>query len=71
MTISHEAIYQAIYVRGAGGLKRGSGAACVPGAACDVDPTPRQPAHPRIPDMVPIVDRPEEALGRAVPVLGR
>jgi IS30 family transposase len=67
MTISHEAIYQAIYVNGAGGLKRELKATLRTGRTLR---KPRRQAArraTRIKDMTPIVDRPEEALGRAVP----
>jgi len=67
MTISHEAIYQAIYVRGAGGLKRELKARLRTGRRVRRPQRHASQRTPRIPDMVPIVDRPEEALGRAVP----
>jgi len=67
MTISHEAIYQALYVNSAGGLKRELKATLRTGRTLR---KPRRQAArraTRIKDMTPIVDRPEEALGRAVP----
>lgn len=67
MTISHEAIYQALYVNSAGGLKRELKATLRTGRK--VRKPHRQAARraTRIADMTPIVDRPEPALGRAVP----
>jgi IS30 family transposase len=68
MTISHEAIYQAIYVRGVGGLKRE-----LQGVSLRTGRTLRKPRRhaeqrtTRIKGMTPIEDRPQEALGRAVP----
>jgi IS30 family transposase len=67
MTISHEAIYQAIYVRGAGGLKRELKAKLRTGRSVRKPQRSAQSRTSRIPGMVSIVDRPEEALGRAVP----
>lgn len=67
MTISHEAIYQAIYVHGAGGLKRELTAKLRTGRTVRRPQRSAQSRTSRIPDMVSIVDRPEEALGRAVP----
>lgn len=67
MTISHEAIYQALYVNSAGGLKRELKATLRTGRTLR---KPRRQAArrtTRIKDMTPIVDRPQEALGRAVP----
>lgn len=67
MTISHEAIYQALYVNSAGGLKRELTAKLRTGRTLR---RPRRQAarrETRIKDMTPIVDRPKEALGRAVP----
>jgi IS30 family transposase len=67
MSISHEAIYQAIYVRGAGGLKRELKAKLRTGRTVRKPQRSAQSRTSRIPGMVSIVDRPEEALGRAVP----
>jgi len=67
MTVSHEAIYQAIYVSGAGGLKRELEATLRTGRKLRKPRRAGQSRRTRIPDMTPIVDRPEEALGRAVP----
>lgn len=66
MTISHEAIYQALYVHGAGGLKRELKATLRTGRAVR---KPKRSADRRgqRPNMTMIVDRPQEALGRAVP----
>ena len=66
MTISHEAIYQALYVHGAGGLKRELKATLRTGrkvrkAKRSQEQRGRRNASPSI------VERPDEALGRAVP----
>lgn len=66
MTISHEAIYQALYVHGAGGLKRELKAALRTGRTVR-RPQRTQQRRSRIKNMTPIVDRPDEAWGRAVP----
>lgn len=66
MTISHEAIYQALYVHGAGGLKRELKATLRTGRSMR-RPKRSTDRRGRRPDLPSIVDRPEEALGRAVP----
>src|SRR5690606_3619192 len=66
MTISHEAIYQCIYVNGAGGLRRELKTCLRTGRAL------RRPRGTTgrpgpVPNLVSITQRPEEAWGRAVP----
>lgn len=67
MTVSHEAIYQCIYINSAGGLRRELKARLRTGRT--LRSPSRKPAQRqrRIPDMVNIVERPLEANGRAVP----
>ena len=67
MTISHEAIYQALYVNTAGGLRRELKARLRTGRALRRPRRTAQRHGQAIPDMTSIVDRPLEALGRAVP----
>ena len=67
MTISHEAIYQCIYVNSAGGLRRELTAALRTGRKLRKPQRRPEQRRGRIADMVPIVERPEEALGRAIP----
>jgi transposase, IS30 family len=68
MRISHEAIYQALYVQGRGGLRRELTACLRTGRALR---KPRRRfdgrGRRRIPDMVLISERPAEADDRAVP----
>ena len=68
MQVSHEAIYQALYVQGRGGLRRELTRCLRTGRALR---KPRRRADgrktQRIPDMVMISDRPAEADDRAVP----
>jgi transposase, IS30 family len=70
MQVSHETIYQAIYVQGRGALRRELAACLRTGRALR---TPRRQAaarthrHPKVPDMVMISERPAEAADRAVP----
>ena len=66
MQVSHEAIYQAIYVQGRGALRRELAACLRTGRALR---RPRQAASRggKIKDMVMISDRPAEAADRAVP----
>ena len=68
MRISHEAIYQALYVQGRGGLRRELTACLRTGRALR-KPRRRVDARGtrRIPDMVLISERPAEADDRAVP----
>lgn len=68
MRISHEAIYQALYIQGRGALKRELSACLRSGRALRV---PRERARNRgkafIADALMISDRPEEIGDRAVP----
>ena len=70
MWVSHETIYQAIYVQGRGALRRELAACLRTGRALR---KPRRQAAGRthrankIPDMVMICERPAQAAGRAVP----
>ena len=67
MRISHEAIYQALYVQGRGALKRELTKCLRTGRAIR---KPRRRAHQRrgrIPNMVSITDRPAEVADRAIP----
>jgi len=66
MRISHEAIYQALYVQGRGGLRRELTACLRTGRALR-KPRRRVERRGRIPDMVLISERPAEADDRAVP----
>lgn len=67
MTISHEAIYQCIYVNSAGGLRRELKATLRTGRRLRNPRRRPTERRGRIKDMVGIVDRPQEALGRAIP----
>jgi IS30 family transposase len=67
MRVSHETIYQSIYVQGRGALRRELAACLRTGRALR---KPRRTAgerRGRIPDMVMISERPAEAADRAVP----
>jgi transposase, IS30 family len=68
MRVSHEAIYQSLYVQGRGGLRRELTACLRTGRALRV---PRARTHGRgkqfVTDEVPISQRPAEAEDRAVP----
>jgi transposase, IS30 family len=67
MRVSHETIYQSIYVQGRGALRRELAACLRTGRALR---RPRRKAgerRGRIPDMVMISERPAEAADRAVP----
>ena len=67
MTISHEAIYQCIYVNSAGGLRRALTARLRTGRKLRKPRRRPQERRGKIPDMPSIVERPDEAWGRAVP----
>jgi IS30 family transposase len=68
MRVSHETIYQSLYVQGRGALRRELASCLRTGRALR---KPRAQARtrrqPTIPDMVPISDRPAEVTDRAVP----
>jgi IS30 family transposase len=67
MRISHEAIYQSLYVYPRGELTREL-KACLRSKRVQRRPRgQRTNKHPRIPDLVSIHDRPEEVEGRLVP----
>ncbi|WP_091446728.1 IS30 family transposase [Actinokineospora iranica] len=67
MCISHEAIYQTLFVQGRGQLRALLYRALRSGRAKRVSPAKRVPAHDRIAGMVSISERPKEADDRAVP----
>lgn len=67
MRVSHETIYQSIYVQGRGALRRELAACLRTGRALRKPRRQAQARTSRIPDMVPISQRPAEAEDRAVP----
>ncbi len=67
MRISHEAIYQALYVQGRGGLRRELAACLRTGRALRKPRRRVDHRSKRIKDMVMISERPAEAADRAVP----
>ncbi|MEV6913324.1 IS30 family transposase [Amycolatopsis sp. NPDC051071] len=67
MRVSHETIYQSIYVQGRGALRRELAACLRTGRALRKPHRQAQARTPRIPNMVPISQRPAEAEDRAVP----
>jgi len=67
MWVSHETIYQSIYVQGRGALKRELAACLRTGRAIRKPHRSAQQRQTRIKDMVHISQRPAEAADRAVP----
>jgi len=67
MRISHEAIYQALYVQGRGGLRRELAKCLRTGRAIRRPQRRADRRRSRIPDKVMISDRPAEVADRAVP----
>ena len=70
MRVSHETIYQSLYVQGRGALRRELAACPRTGRALRHPrrmPDGRRARHNRIPDMVSITERPAEVEDRAVP----
>jgi transposase, IS30 family len=65
--VSHETIYQALYLQGRGGLRRELTAALRCGRARRLPRGHQRGAHDRITGIVPISQRPAEADDRAVP----
>ena len=67
MRISHEAIYQALYVQGRGALRNELSTALRSGRARRLPRGHKRGSHDRIKGLVPISQRPAEADDRAVP----
>ena len=67
MQVSHETIYQALFVQGKGSLRTEVAAALRCGRARHRRPRTGRPGRTRIPGMVNISERPAEAADRAVP----
>jgi transposase, IS30 family len=67
MWVSHETIYQALYVQGRGALKRELTRHLRTGRAVRKPRRKAEERRGRIPDMVNIADRPKEVEDRAVP----
>jgi IS30 family transposase len=67
MRVSHETIYQSLYVQGRGALRRELTACLRTGRALRKPRRQAQVRRPRIPNLVQISERPAEAADRAVP----
>ena len=67
MRVSHETIYQALYVQGRGALRRELTSACGPAERCARPRRTPGQRRGRIADMVNISERPAEVEDRAVP----
>jgi transposase, IS30 family len=67
MHVSHETIYQSLYLQGRGGLRKELAAALRSGRARRLPRGQRRGRHDRIKGIVPISERPAEADDRAVP----
>jgi transposase, IS30 family len=67
MRVSHEAIYQALYVQGRGGLRRELAACLRTGRAIRKPRRRSDERRGRIPGMISISERPAEADDRAIP----
>jgi IS30 family transposase len=67
MRVSHETIYQSLYVQGRGALRRELAQCLRTGRALRKPRRQAQARRPRITDMVMISERPPEAADRAVP----
>ena len=67
MWVSHETIYQSLYVQGRGALRRELAACLRTGRALRKPRRRAETRRPRIPGMVSISERPAEAEDRAVP----
>jgi transposase, IS30 family len=67
MRVSHEAIYQALYVQGRGGLRRELAVCLRTGRAIRKPHRRSDERRGRIPNMISISERPAEANDRAVP----
>jgi IS30 family transposase len=67
MRVSHETIYQSIYVQGRGALRRELAACLRTGRALRTPRAQARSGHSRVPDIVEISQRPAEADDRAVP----
>jgi IS30 family transposase len=68
MRVSHEAIYQALYIQGCGGLQRELTACMRTGRSLRVPRArTRGPGKNLLSPQVMISERPAEAVGRAVP----